>query len=327
MRRRRWSTSCGLTPAASSPTIAQPVISWLDLEPRPFAPSTVFVLGKYPARPRRPAGPRGGRRLGAGRGEAADQQHAATRTAARRPVGSERRGAAGGVPRRRADRRRFGAPPLEAVAEADNIRTSAGPATSANTMLPVAWATSNGMPSLEDREAVAGTVRRRRWPSARSRGGRRRRPRRARRPLRGSAGPRCGRRAPAPRRGCRTFPTPPSARASTGPGRARSWRRAPPSAPTAKPGAGAERVAREEDDVGGRHDVGEGGEGDPPGDRQRGERGDEGDDLRGRPRALVPGEPAEQDGGKDHEADDLPVHAAIAGPWPQPRGARPPALG
>src|SRR6201999_1097293 len=78
----------------------------------------------------------------------------------------------------------------------------------------------------------------------------------------------------------------------------------------------AKRVAGEDDDVGGRLDVGEGGECDPPGDRQRGERGDERDDLRGRPRALVPGEAAEQDAGEDQEADQLPAHAA------PPRSAR-----
>ncbi len=49
-------------------------------------------------------------------------------------------------------------------------------------------------------------------------------------------------------------------------------------------------------------------EGDPAGDREGGEGGDEGDDLRGRPRALIPGEAAEQDGAEDEEAGQLPAH-------------------
>ena len=57
-----------------------------------------------------------------------------------------------------------------------------------------------------------------------------------------------------------------------------------------EPGGTAERVAGEDDDVGGRLDVGEGGEGDAAGDRQRRQRRDQGDDLRRRPRALIPGE-------------------------------------
>src|SRR6185312_2099889 len=70
----------------------------------------------------------------------------------------------------------------------------------------------------------------------------------------------------------------------------------------------AERVPGEDDDVGGRLDVGEGGEGDPPGDRQCRQRGDQGDDLGGRARALIPGEAADQDGGEDQETDQLPAH-------------------
>ena len=62
-------------------------------------------------------------------------------------------------------------------------------------------------------------------------------------------------------------------------------------APTAKPGA-PPPAAGEDHHVGGRLDVGEGGEGDPAGDRQRRQRRDQGDDLRGRPRALVPAKPA-----------------------------------
>ena len=73
-------------------------------------------------------------------------------------------------------------------------------------------------------------------------------------------------------------------------------------------GGAAQRVAGEDDDVGGRLDVGEGGEGDAAGDRQRRQGGDQGDDLRGRARALVPGEAGEQDGGEDQEAGQLPAH-------------------
>src|SRR5262249_22982332 len=69
-----------------------------------------------------------------------------------------------------------------------------------------------------------------------------------------------------------------------------------------------ERVAGEDHDVRSRLDVGEGGERDSAGDRERGQRGDEGDDLRGRPRALIPGEARDQDGAEDQEAGELPAH-------------------
>ena len=119
----------------------------------------------------------------------------------------------------------------------------------------------------------------------------------------------------------RTFPSPPSATASTGPGRTRSWRPARRGAPTAKPGARPERVAGEDDDVGGRLDVGERGEGDPAGDRQRRQRRDQRHDLRRRPRALVPGEAGEQHGAEDQEAGQLPAHQPHASPGPEHRGA------
>src|SRR6185436_7918531 len=73
-------------------------------------------------------------------------------------------------------------------------------------------------------------------------------------------------------------------------------------------GSASQRVAGEDDDVGGRLDVGERGESDPAGDRQRRQGGDQGDDLGRRPRALVPGEAGEQDGAEDEEAGQLPAH-------------------
>ena len=61
-------------------------------------------------------------------------------------------------------------------------------------------------------------------------------------------------------------------------------------APTAKPGHRAERVAGEEHDVGGGLHVRDGREGEPADDRERGERGHHREHPRGRLLALVPGE-------------------------------------
>src|SRR5680860_884153 len=78
--------------------------------------------------------------------------------------------------------------------------------------------------------------------------------------------------------------------------------------PDREAGSRAEREAAEDDDVGGGDDVGQGREGDPAGDGEGREGGDQGDDLRRRARALVPGEATEQDGGEDDEAGQLPTH-------------------
>jgi hypothetical protein len=89
-------------------------------------------------------------------------------------------------------------------------------------------------------------------------------------------------------------------------------------------GGAAERVAGEDDDVGGRLDVGEGGEGDPAGDRQARQGRDQGDHLRRRARALVPGEAAEDDGGDDQEAGELPSSRGSLG---RPSSAAAPCSG
>ena len=60
-------------------------------------------------------------------------------------------------------------------------------------------------------------------------------------------------------------------------------------------------------------DVRDRGEGDPARDGERRQRRDQGDDLRGRARALVPGEPAEQDERRGCRGRRLPAHRRSSG--------------
>ena len=80
------------------------------------------------------------------------------------------------------------------------------------------------------------------------------------------------------------------------------------SAPTAKPGRAAERVAGDQRDVGGRDHVRDRGQHEPAGDRERRQRGDQRDQPRRRPGALVPGEAADEDQRQAGEDRDLPAH-------------------
>ena len=313
-------TSCGLTPAASRPEHRPAGHRLARLGARLFAVAAVFVLGRFEPGERRLRDRRRGRGLGAGRGEGAEQEHG-DEERGDPPVGSEAR-RDGRVPRpASAPSEGRGstsvAAPLRLHSKRSRKRISmriiAGPATSAKHHVPrrVGDFERDRAP-LEDPESLPGQVstigRHQREVEDRAVADRGEAADHGERPPSHVAADERERRAedPAepPRRHLpgrpRSLPEP-EVGDQRGERADREARRR------------AERVSGEDDDVGGRLDVGEGGEGDPPGDRQRGERGDEGDDLRGRSRALVPGEAAEQDAGEDQEADQLPAHAAPPG--------------
>ena len=75
---------------------------------------------------------------------------------------------------------------------------------------------------------------------------------------------------------------------------------------------GAERVAGEQDDVGGRLDVRHGGEHEPPHHRERGQRRHQRQHSRRRPVALVPGEAGGHGEREQRERRRLPGHASTS---------------
>ena len=184
------------------------------------------------------------------------------------------------------------------------IRTSAGPAASAITKLPAAWATLNGIPAGRQRQVaverlLAAVGDHHREVEQRAVG-------EARRPRTRSASPRRPRRrrlaaaerAPA----ARTMPQPAICQGVQGPWPSQRFETGAASAPTANPGAAAEGVAGDQRDVGRRDDVRDRRQHEPARDRERRERRDQGDHARRGPRALVPDDPADDHQRQEREA-------------------------
>ncbi len=277
----RRETSSGLRPAASRPSIAQPVIAAPEGSPAeaPKPPSEFCTDSSQLAALSAPA-------ARAGLGTIAGTASSATSTAV----------ATAGVRHSKRSRKRT------------SIRTIAGPASSAKATLPIAWAASNGIARASSDEevlkreisAVGGHQREVQQHTVGDPG---EAANRGEGEPAGVAGAERQRRphhpAQSPARHLPRRPgalTEPEVGDEAGEGADRKARRR------------AQRVAGEDDDVGRRLDVGEGGEGDPPGDRQCGQRRDQRHHLRRRPRALVPSEPAKQDRADDEKRGQLPGH-------------------
>ena len=94
-----------------------------------------------------------------------------------------------------------------------------------------------------------------------------------------------------------------------------------------EPGRAAERVARDQHDVGRRLDVGQRGERDAPERGHRGERRHECDHARRRVRALVPDEADERDRAEDEERGQRSSSCEASGLWASARSQRGALLG
>ena len=225
----------GLAPARDVERVAP---RRLEPEHRPAGDLGARVVARARSRSRRrrsateTSQPRRGCAGGLGRRARARRRRAPPRASARRQ--QRARGAGGPRPPPRHSKR---------SRKRTSIRTIAGPAISASATLPTTWATSNGTArALEHEEVLAARGPLRRSPSARSSAERRRampaKPQVAARVRRPALRPAAGeRRAEDARRG----PSPPSATASTGPARTRSWR---PARRGRRPRSRARRRAR-----------------------------------------------------------------------------------
>ena len=127
---------------------------------------------------------------------------------------------------------------------------SPGPRPGRASTLPTAWATSKGTPATRGRGTAPATARLRRSPSKRSSAERRRRARASRTPRPASGARRCARPATSAAPSTPHIPQPAICHGVHGPWPNQKFETSAASAPTAKPGAGAERVAGEDDDVG-----------------------------------------------------------------------------